>query len=67
MGERILKPCPFCGCMAKVGTIGSFYRVYCDGPFCDVRPNTRFHKSKKESIEAWNRRVDSGNDETDKY
>ena len=55
--EIKLKPCPFCGGKAKVGTTGYSYKVYCDTPSCDVRPNTRFHKTRENAIKAWNRRA----------
>ena len=51
-----LKPCPFCGEKPKIGTTGTFYRVYCFSPSCYIRPNTRFEKNKEDAVEQWNRR-----------
>lgn len=54
-----LKPCPFCGGKAKVGTTGTHYKVYCFNPACDIRPNTSFFKDMKFAIAAWNRRAET--------
>ena len=57
-----LKPCPFCGGEAILGTWRDEYRrlnpsaVHCS--VCHVE--TRIYERKKEAIEAWNRRVGEG-------
>ena len=54
-----LKPCPFCGCEAEVFDFeDGRYIVECSSTDCDVFPYTRIHKSRREAIDAWNRRVD---------
>lgn len=56
-----LKPCPFCGCKARVLTTSDFYyEVLCLNLECKINPATRFYKKEEEAIEAWNRRTDNG-------
>lgn len=63
MNTQELKPCPFCGgrcdivrgeSVSDAWRHGRFWRVFCTK--CQVRQ--LFHKTKKESIKAWNHRVD---------
>lgn len=62
-----LKPCPFCGGRASArrfdGKFFDVYKVYCMNEDCYIEPATRPYYSKKEAIEAWNRRVDDGKDD----
>ena len=63
-----LKPCPFCGGEAKIGSRGVYYsgekpswsyQVYCPpSNNCSVRPNNnKEYMTKEQAIEAWNKRV----------
>ncbi|MBE6784163.1 MAG: restriction alleviation protein, Lar family [Ruminococcaceae bacterium] len=58
-----LKPCPFCGgeAILQKGTDGRCW-IECNitKSHCSVIPKTWAYKTKKEAIEAWNRRVDNG-------
>lgn len=52
-----LKPCPFCGGNAVVDMDESWYweyKAYC--ALCGV--SMEYFETKKEAVEAWNRRVD---------
>lgn len=55
-----LKPCPFCGCEAwlyshgRIFNPGIGHRVECEGA-CHAM--TCYWHTKKEAIEAWNRRA----------
>ena len=57
--EEKLKRCPFCGSIAHVlhddggDTPNDTYSVECDDCACDIG----WYKTKKEAIEAWNRRA----------
>ena len=57
--EAELKKCPFCGSTAHVlhddggDTPNDTYSVECDNCACDIG----WYKTKKEAIEAWNKRV----------
>ena len=59
-----LRECPFCG--GRAGTrrfSGKFFDVYtgyCMNEDCFIEPETRPYYSKKEAIEAWNRRANDG-------
>lgn len=50
-----LKPCPFCGEKAKIGSNfeGQFF-VWCTNDDCDARI---FSRNRGSAIEAWNRRT----------
>lgn len=51
-----LKPCPFCGCRARLrgDDFWNGYFVRCVGCFVE----TDYNSTELEAIEAWNRRVD---------
>ena len=55
-----LKPCPFCGSKPISGNYyyGRHIRyiIGCSNTRCKVFPNTRYHDTPEEAIEAWNRR-----------
>ena len=55
-----LKRCPFCGGRAGIrrfaGKLFDVYKVNCMNEDCFIEPETRPYYSKKEAIEAWNRR-----------
>ena len=50
-----LKPCPFCGSEAKLVNKNEFWIVDCAECFA----SSRWCDSKKEAIDAWNRRTDN--------
>lgn len=54
-----LKPCPFCGCEARLfscwGEDG--FVVMCMGSDCGVRSGD-IHFRKERAVEIWNRRVE---------
>lgn len=53
-----LKPCPFCGHDSGMVYSDSYgYAVKCTESKCDVCVLTRHFDTKKEAIEAWNRRA----------
>ena len=52
-----LKPCPFCGAMARLEYIDLMYRIRC----CDVfgcGANQGFFDTVEKAIAKWNRRAD---------
>lgn len=62
MKETELKPCPFCGGEAKLGTytqcMAKAYSVICKNKFCRGRAR-QIKRDKEKAIEAWNRRSDN--------
>ena len=56
-----LKPCPFCGGRAYIGS-WDFYAwfVECGKYKCPVIPQTREYKRESDAIKAWNRRASDG-------
>lgn len=59
-----LKPCPFCGKKPHIYKVpkspkGYYWTVQCER--LDVIVYTRSMQSKKDAIEAWNRRAESKN------
>lgn len=56
-----LKPCPFCGGKPFIDKDKCFdgtfvYQISCVNRECDVSIKTKWRATKKEAIEAWNRR-----------
>lgn len=49
-----LKPCPFCGSKAISGNYYHGNIVGCSNTRCKVFPNTWYHDTLEEAIEAWN-------------
>ena len=61
MKQNKLTPCPFCGCVPHVKIAKDFwkikhYKVECANEWCEDQPATVWNVSKKEAVEAWNRR-----------
>ena len=61
-GNHRLKPCPFCGSLARLEEhvftgYSNTYGVIC--PLCRTQGN-QFWASKEEAVEMWNRRVEDG-------
>ena len=55
-----LKPCPFCGKQPYIKHLfDDVIWVECRNSDCQVIPTTRHKKTKKEAIEAWNRRAET--------
>ncbi len=54
--NRELKPCPCCGCEAEPAV---YWRVRCSNEDCDEQTFSRY-ETKREAIDAWNRRADNG-------
>ena len=54
-----LKPCPFCGGEAEYVDNGDYKDVSCKDFRCRGWAESLNCTSKKEAIEAWNRRVDN--------
>lgn len=48
-----LKPCPFCGGIAKIIHLGGCFRVRCD--WCYIE--TAEYKDERSAVNAWNRKV----------
>lgn len=63
MSEK-LKPCPFCGCDAKIKSYGVIrpyvhYWVVCGSRSCQAHyMNEITYNEKEHAIEAWNRRAE---------
>lgn len=53
-----LKPCPFCGGVARILSVGFGYKVYCTNPDCEVSPQTWGELTYEAAIDAWNKRAD---------
>ncbi len=54
-----LKPCPFCGTIARAKAIlsgESAWEIYCNNIQC---PRYEFHVTEKDAIAAWNTRHES--------
>lgn len=55
----VLKPCPFCGGVAKIRFFErKYYRVSCEDVECECVAESGYHLSEKEAIDAWNRRAE---------
>jgi len=53
-----LKPCPFCGCSAKVYSAESWNEGGCFWVGCFwCHADTDFYSTEAKAIEAWNRRA----------
>lgn len=55
-----LKPCPFCGGEAEIVENDCFVDVCCKNLRCRGWASCLEYKTKKEAIEAWNRRAEDG-------
>ena len=53
MGEIKLKPCPFCGYVAKVLPID--YEFFCICEKCGA--TTKYYETEEEAAAAWNNRA----------
>lgn len=64
MSENELKPCPKCGCEAELISSQTFawcnvyWYVRCTNEDCDEETMLKYD-TKREAIEAWNRRADN--------
>ena len=54
-----LKPCPFCGGPGKIYYYADTreWWGYCDNDECQCQPFLKVSKSRREAVEAWNRRA----------
>lgn len=50
-----LKPCPFCGCSAKLVKDEGAYKVFCLGAHCDAQYG--WCGTAEQAVKGWNRRV----------
>lgn len=53
--QEELKPCPRCGCKAKIYKAFGLYQVGCTNSFCPCM--TRLRETETEATDAWNRRA----------
>jgi Lar family restriction alleviation protein len=61
MTNEKLKPCPFCGCKAKILHIPCMDNVDVFQIFCkECMAMVKAFKNLAEAVEAWNRRVNDG-------
>lgn len=50
-----LKPCPFCGCEAKIIQFLGSYTIHCSK--CGGMTDPYRSRTREKAIEAWNRRT----------
>ena len=62
-----LKPCPFCGNRPEIFVDNALFSLFQEDEentnfkvSCHCGIHTKFHQTRKEAIETWNRRVGDG-------